>query len=171
LIQGQQTNRHSGQNPKPLFETFVLICRPETPLSLYKQAVRLLRQQQCGDVTADELVKQTLQKALQLLQETSEAQQADQTGAWLPSVWPGTESQLVCLPAAAVQTSNHHHDLNTATSIRMLTTHQLSLYTWKLDAGHTTQQQLLILSQDVRPTLGVVLHVTLCCASHCAVLQ
>lgn len=56
--------------------------RPETALSLYKQATRLIRQQQCGDVASDAQIEAKLERALQLLaQGTQQHQDEPQTGA------------------------------------------------------------------------------------------
>lgn len=57
------------------------LCRPETPLSLYKQAVRLVRQQQCGDVTADAAVEEKMNEAVELLQAKQLEQPEAQTGS------------------------------------------------------------------------------------------
>lgn len=63
---------------KLLLDLDCATSRPESPLSLYKQAVRLVQQQPCGDVSADAVIQEKLTKAITLL----EAQQsgAEQTG-------------------------------------------------------------------------------------------
>lgn len=62
--------------------------RPETPLSLYKQAVRLVQQQPCGDVSADAVMQEKLNKAITLLeaQQQSEAEQTGQAALGGPQV-------------------------------------------------------------------------------------
>jgi hypothetical protein len=50
-------------------------------LSLYKQAVRLVRQQQCGDVTADAAIEKKLTKAVEMLQTQQQEQSEAQTGS------------------------------------------------------------------------------------------
>lgn len=42
--------------------------KPETPLSLYKQALRIVQQQPCGDVSADAAIQEKLTKAITLLE-------------------------------------------------------------------------------------------------------
>jgi hypothetical protein len=65
--------------PKLLALLLSYTCRPDTPLSLYKQAVRLVQQQPCGDVSADAVIQEKLTKAITLLEaEQSDAQQTGQ---------------------------------------------------------------------------------------------
>jgi hypothetical protein len=88
----------------------LFLCRPETPLSLYKQAVRLVRQQQCGDVTADAATEKKLCKAVELLQTKQQEQPEAQTGCCMARApkgrltlgWPlGVHSSKRCQAAPA----------------------------------------------------------------------
>lgn len=45
-----------------------LLCRAAAPpLNLYKQALKLARQQPCGDTSCDQLIAEKLQKAIDAL--------------------------------------------------------------------------------------------------------
>jgi hypothetical protein len=59
------------------------VCRPETPLSLFKQAVRMVRQQPCGDVLGDAEIEQKLCKAVQLLEILHKADATHQPGTFV----------------------------------------------------------------------------------------